>query len=140
MTYYQNGCHGHHRRALGNLGEKSNTWRENETLIYANHHDPYILKVNCGIPNPRECSNGYLECIGSFGVPLQGGVKHCTSARANMSDVRHNGDISPGWVVHILSPVNNLYVYTILFQLPFGSNKILLQFHTFNRRGWMSCR
>ena len=35
----------HHRRALGDLGENSNTWRENGTWIYANHNNPLILSV-----------------------------------------------------------------------------------------------
>ena len=27
MPYYQNGCYGHHRIELGDLGDRSNTWR-----------------------------------------------------------------------------------------------------------------
>ena len=43
MTYHQNGCHRHHRREIGYLGEKSSTWRENGTCIYAKHRNTYIV-------------------------------------------------------------------------------------------------
>ena len=69
MSYHKNGCRGHHRRAIGGLGEKSNTWRENGTWIYVNHHDPYILTVNFVLPNHWVCCNGDLECSGCFGAP-----------------------------------------------------------------------
>ena len=72
MPYDQNCCHGHHRRALADLGEKSNTRRENGPWIYAKHHDPYILAVNCGLPNHWVYCNGDLECVGCFGAPPQG--------------------------------------------------------------------
>ena len=64
---------GHHRRALGYLGGKSNTWRKNWIWIYANHHNQYILTVNCGLPNHWVCYNGYLESSGFSGAPPQGG-------------------------------------------------------------------
>ena len=72
MPYHQNGCHVHHKKALGGLGEKSNTWRENGTWIYANHTDPYILTINCGFPNHWVCCTGDIGCSGFFGAPPQG--------------------------------------------------------------------
>ena len=62
------------------------------------------------------------------------------SARLKMGDVHQNGAFSPVWVLHILSPVKNLYVHTIFFQVPLVSNPISSKFHNCNRRGWMSCR
>ena len=67
-----NGCRGHHRIALEGLGDKINTWRENGTWIYANHYDPYILMVNCGLPYHWEFCNEDLECSGFFVAPPQG--------------------------------------------------------------------
>ena len=55
MSYNQNGCHGHHRIALSNLGGKSNKWSENWTWIYDNHHNPYILMANFGLSNHWLC-------------------------------------------------------------------------------------
>ena len=69
-----------------------------------------------------------------------GGMKHYPSARANMRTVHQNGDLTPVLVLHSLSYVKNLYMHTILFQLPLGSNPILSQFHTCDAQGWMSCR
>ena len=73
MTYHQNGCHGHHRRELGDLGENNNTWRQNVPWVFTNHHNPIILTVNCGLPNNWVRCNGDLECIGYVGEPQQGG-------------------------------------------------------------------
>ena len=70
---HQNKWHGHHRRALRYLGEKSNTWRVNGPWIYANHHDPYILTVNFGLTNIWIFFNGDIECSGWFSAPSQGG-------------------------------------------------------------------
>ena len=83
-----------------------------------------------------------MEILNSefFGEPSQGGMQHCPPEQVNMSDVHKNGAISPVWVIHSLSPVKNLYVHTILFQLPLGSNTISLQLHNCYGRGWMSCR
>ena len=73
MRYRKNVFHRHHRRALGDLGDKSNTWRQKGPWIYANHKYPYILTVNCGTPNHWLCCNGYLEFSGCFGAPPQEG-------------------------------------------------------------------
>ena len=54
--------------------------------------------------------------------------------------VHQNGALSPFWVLHSLSPENNLCMHTILFQLTLVSNPILLQLFTCNVRGWMSLR
>ena len=67
-------------------------------------------------------------------------MKHYPSVWVKMIDVHHNGAISPVWFIHTLPSVNNLYVHNILFRLPSGSNTILLQFHTFDGRGWISSR
>ena len=75
MTYYQNVYHGHHIRAIHDLGDKSNTQRKNGSWIYANHHNPYILTVNCDLPNHWICCNRCLECSGCFGTTPQGGWK-----------------------------------------------------------------
>ena len=69
MPYHQNFYHGHHRRSLGGLGGKSSTWWGNGPWIYANHHDPYILTVNCELPNHWVCCNVDIKCIGCFFVP-----------------------------------------------------------------------
>ena len=45
----------------------------NRPWIYANHHDPYILRVNFGLPNHLVWCNGYIECSDLFVAPLQGG-------------------------------------------------------------------
>ena len=37
-----------------------------------------------------------------------GGVKNCPLVWVNMSDVNHNGALSPVWILHILSPMKNL--------------------------------
>ena len=66
MPYYQNVCHVYHRRALGYLGYKNNTWRQNGTWIYANHHNPYIMTVNCGLINHWVCCNVYLYFSGKL--------------------------------------------------------------------------
>ena len=79
MPYNQNGCHVHHRRALGDLGEKSNKWRGNGPRVYANHSDQFILKLSCGIPNHWVCRNGVLECSGSVGALSQGRQKNSIS-------------------------------------------------------------
>ena len=57
-----------------------------------------------------------------------------------MSAVHRNIDLSPVWVLHSLSPVDNLYVHTILFQLPLESNTISSQLHTCYGQVWISCR
>ena len=57
-----------------------------------------------------------------------------------MSNVHQNGALSPIWVLHTLSPMNNLELHTILFQLPFVSNSILLQLHTCIGRDWIPSR
>ena len=72
MLYRQNGCHGRHIIALGDLGEKRNTWRQNGTWIYANHHDPYIITVNCVLPYHWVYCNVDIDCIAFFGAPPQG--------------------------------------------------------------------
>ena len=73
MPYHQNGYHIHHRRALGDLVDRSNTWRVNGSWIYANHHDPYILKVSFGLPNHCVCCNVDIEFVECFGAPPQWG-------------------------------------------------------------------
>ena len=57
---------------LGNLGEKSNTWRENGPCIYSTHRDPYILALNYGLPNNWVCSNGYIDCSRCSGATKLG--------------------------------------------------------------------
>ena len=71
MPYHQNSWHVHHRRVLETLGEKINTWRQNGKWIYANHHDPYILTVNCELPNNWVCCNGDIGCSVWYGAPPQ---------------------------------------------------------------------
>ena len=56
-----------------------------------------------------------------------------------MIDVHHKGSLLSVWFLHSLSPVKNLYVHTIVFQLPLGSNTISSQFNTCNEKGWMAC-
>ena len=130
MTYHQNFCHEHQRRALGYLWEKSNTWRQNGTCIYASHFNPYIPTVNCGLPNHWLFCNVYLECsvcAGALSLVVGG---QFPKERVNMSTVQPNGALSPVWVLHILTPVKNLKVHTIFLQFPFGSNPTSSQFHT----------
>ena len=61
---------------------KKSTWgfrREDQHMegngpwIHANHNNPYILTVNCGLPHHWVCCNVYLGCVGCFGAPPQGG-------------------------------------------------------------------
>ena len=66
MSYHQKIFHGHHRTALGYLGEKRNTRRKNGPWIYAIHGDPYTPAVNCGLTNQLVCCNADLECSGWF--------------------------------------------------------------------------
>ena len=73
INYHQNGWYGHNIIALGYLGEKRNTWRENVPWIYSNHNNPYILTVNFGLTNQWVFCNVDLECGGCFGAPPQGG-------------------------------------------------------------------
>ena len=72
ILYHQNGLHGHTIIYHVDLGENSNTWRENDPWIYANNRDAYILIVNCGLPNHWVCCNGDLEYSGCFGTTTQG--------------------------------------------------------------------
>ena len=73
IPYHQNVCHGHHIRALGDLGENGSTWRQKGIWIYFNHHNPYMLMVNCGVTNKWVCCNGDLDCSALFCAPPQGG-------------------------------------------------------------------
>ena len=57
-----------------------------------------------------------------------------------MSTVYQNSDLSPVWVLCSLSPTKKLWMNTILFQLPLGSNIIPSQLLICDGRGWMSCR
>ena len=98
--YHKNDCRGHHIRALGDLVEKISSWWKNGTWIYANHHDPYNLTVNCVLLNHWVCCNGYLECSAFFGCTTTGGMKYCPSARVNMITVHQNSAHSPVWVLH----------------------------------------
>ena len=71
---HQKGYHGHHRIAFEDFGDKSSTLRQNGTWIYANHHDPYILTVHCGLPNHWIYCIGDIEFSSFFGAPPQGGI------------------------------------------------------------------
>ena len=138
MLYHKNFFHNNNRRALGNLGEYSNTWRKKRTWIYANHHDTYILTVNCVLLYHWVCCKGCLGCSGFF----------CVLTKVGWNTVNQRGWKWALCTIMVFSHQSGssiachlwiTYTITILFQLNLGLNPISLQFHTCYGQGWMSC-
>ena len=60
-----------------------------------------------------------MDSVGSrFSTAERIWMKYCPPVQVKMSAVHQNGALSPVWVLYSISPVKNLYVHTILFQLP----------------------